>query len=127
MKKNIVFSKEARDKVKAGANILADAVSVTLGSSGKNVLISNAIETGYGIHQLPIKITKDGVSVAEQVNVEDVIQNVGVLLLREASKKSADQSGDGTTTTVVLARSILNDGLAAIDAGFNSMELKRGI
>lgn len=127
MKKNIVFSKEARDKVKIGANILADAVSVTLGSSGKNVLISNAIESNYGLHQLPIRITKDGISVAEQVKVDDVVENVGVLLLREASKKSADQSGDGTTSTIVLARAILNEGLEAINAGFNSMELKRGI
>lgn len=127
MKKNIVFSKEARDKVKKGVNVMADAVGVTLGIRGRNVLISEAIEANYGLHQLPIRITKDGISVARKVNLDCTIENVGVLLLREASQKSADQSGDGTTTTIVLARSIVNEGLKEIEAGANSMELKKGI
>ncbi len=127
MKKNIVFSKEARDKVKKGVNVMADAVGVTLGIRGRNVLISEAIEANYGLHQLPIKITKDGISVARKINLDDTIENVGILLLREASQKSADQSGDGTTSTIVLARSIVNEGLKEIDAGANSMEIKKGI
>lgn len=127
MKKNILFSKEARDKVQIGANLIADAVSVTLGPQGRNVLISESYLHDYDLRSFPIRATKDGVSVARCVKSEDQIENVGVLLLREASEKTMLQAGDGTTTTVVLARAILNEGLKLVDAGANPMELKKGI
>jgi chaperonin GroEL len=127
MKRDPIFGKEARDKIKEGVDTLAKAVSVTLGIRGKNVVICEAVETGYGLQQLPPRLTKDGVTGARQVKMEDLEKNVGVMLLREAAEKTVFMAGDGTTTTVVLAAAIVNEGINAIDAGLNSMEIKRGI
>lgn len=127
MKKNILFSKDCRDKVRTGANLIANAVSVTLGPQGRNVLISESFLHDYELRSFPIRATKDGVSVARCVKSEDQLENVGVLLFREASEKTMLMAGDGTTSTLVLAKAILNAGLDLVEAGENPMELKRGI
>lgn len=127
MKKNILFSKDCRDKVRIGANLIADAVSVTLGPQGRNVLISESFLHDYELRSFPIRATKDGVSCARCVKSEDQLENVGVLLFREASEKTMLMAGDGTTSTLVLAKAILNSGLEMVEAGENPMELKKGI
>lgn len=127
MNRKIIFGKEAKDKILKGVNIMADAVSVTLGANGKNVLISKSVVVDYGTRSLPIKVTKDGVSVSREVHLEDPIENIGAMMLREASEKTMLQAGDGTTTTVVLARAIIAEGMELMEKGANPMELKKGI
>jgi len=127
MQKKILFGKEAREKIKKGVNVMADAVSVTLGASGKNVLIGGSFVQDYNTYHMNTRVTKDGVSVAKEIYLDDPVENRGALLLREASEKTMLQCGDGTTTTVVLARAIVNEGLELIEKGANSVELKRGI
>jgi chaperonin GroEL len=127
MQKKILFAKEAREKLKKGVNVIADAVSVTLGASGKNVLIGNSYTQDYNVFHLKTRVTKDGVTVAREVNLIDPAEHRGVMMLREASEKTMSHAGDGTTSTIVLARAIVNEGLALIERGANSMELKRGI
>jgi chaperonin GroEL len=115
--KQLKFSYSAREALKAGLNTLADAVKVTLGPSGRNVLL----QKGNGAH-----ITKDGVSVAKEIQLENPFMNMGVQLVKEVSQKTADEAGDGTTTATVLAQSIAEKGFEAVDS-VNPIELKRGM
>jgi chaperonin GroEL len=117
--KDVKFGDSARAKMIAGVNVLADAVKVTLGPKGRNVVIDKA----YGSPH----ITKDGVSVAKEITLKDKFENMGAQLVREVASKTADIAGDGTTTATVLAQSILNEGMKAVAAGMNPMDLKRGI
>jgi len=117
--KQIVFSEEARRKLKNGMNVVANAVSATLGPKGRNV----AIDRKFGSPS----ITHDGVSVAKEIELEDPFENMGAQLLKEAAQKTNDIAGDGTTTSTVLAHAIVNEGLKALEAGYNPMLLKKGI
>ena len=117
--KELRFSEDARSAILNGVNILADAVKVTLGPKGRNVVIDKS----YGAPH----ITKDGVSVAKEIELKDKFENMGAQLVKEVASKTADVAGDGTTTATVLAQSILNEGLKAVAAGMNPMDLKRGI
>ena len=117
--KDILFEKDAREKLLEGVNILADAVKVTLGPKGRNVLL----EKSWGA---PIA-TKDGVTVAKEVEVEDTFVNMGAQMVKEVASKTNDDAGDGTTTATVLAQSICNHGLELVVANHNPMDLKRGI
>jgi chaperonin GroEL len=117
--KDVKFGDTARARMIAGVNILADAVKVTLGPKGRNVVIDKS----YGA---PL-ITKDGVTVAKEIELKDKFENMGAQLVKEVASKTADVAGDGTTTATVLAQSILNEGLKAVAAGMNPMDLKRGI
>src|SRR5574344_1206329 len=119
MAKDIKFDVEARAKMKEGADALADAVKVTLGPKGRNVIIDKK----YGAPQ----VTKDGVSVAKEIELEDAFQNMGAQLVKEVASKTNDDAGDGTTTATVLAQSIIGVGLKNVTAGANPMDLKRGI
>lgn len=119
MAKQLAYSEDARAHLRAGVNSLADAVKVTLGPKGRNVVI----EKSYGA---PV-ITNDGVTIAKEVELEDKYQNMGAQLVREASSKTNDVAGDGTTTATVLAQAMVNEGFKNVAAGFNPMEIKRGI
>ncbi len=119
MAKNIHFNVEARDAMKKGVDALANAVKVTLGPKGRNVVI----EKKFGAPA----ITKDGVSVAKEVELADPIENMGAQMVKEVASKTADQAGDGTTTATVLAQAIITAGLKNVAAGANPMDLKRGI
>jgi chaperonin GroEL len=119
MAKIINFSSEARSKMLEGVNVLANAVKVTLGPKGRNVVL----EKSYGAPT----VTKDGVSVAKEIELEDKFENMGVQMVKEVASKTADVAGDGTTTATVLAQSILNEGMKSVAAGMNPMDLKRGI
>lgn len=119
MAKQILFNDKARAKLLAGVNTLADAVKVTLGPKGRHV----ALERSFGS---PI-ITKDGVSVAKEIELKDKFENMGAQMVREVASKTADIAGDGTTTATILAQSIFREGLKNTTAGANPMELKRGI
>jgi chaperonin GroEL len=117
--KQLVFSEDARRKLKHGMNIVAEAVSATLGPKGRNV----AVDRKFGSPT----ITHDGVSVAKEIELEDPFENMGAQLLKEAAQKTNDIAGDGTTTSTVLAHAIVNEGLKALEAGYNPMLLKHGI
>ncbi|MGB0428563.1 MAG: chaperonin GroEL, partial [Flavobacteriales bacterium] len=119
MAKQIKFDVEARDGLKSGVDALANAVKVTLGPKGRNVVIGKS----FGSPQ----ITKDGVSVAREIELEDELENMGASMVKEVASKTADIAGDGTTTATVLAQSIINTGLKNVTAGANPMDLKRGI
>ncbi len=119
MAKQIFFDIEARNKMKKGVDTLANAVKVTLGPKGRNVVI----EKKFGAPQ----VTKDGVSVAKEIELEDPIENMGAQMVKEVASKTADIAGDGTTTATVLAQSIISEGLKNVAAGANPMDLKRGI
>jgi len=119
MAKQLFFNTEARNKMKRGVDALADAVKVTLGPKGRNVVI----EKKFGAPG----VTKDGVSVAKEIELEDAIENLGAQMVKEVASKTADVAGDGTTTATVLAQSIINEGLKNVAAGANPMDLKRGI
>jgi len=119
MAKQIYFNLEARDALKKGVDALADAVKVTLGPKGRNVVIDKK----FG----PPTITKDGVSVAKEIELKDPIQNMGAQMVKEVASKTADLAGDGTTTATVLAQAIVTAGLKNVAAGANPMDLKRGI
>ena len=119
MAKQIFFEIEARNKMKRGVDTLANAVKVTLGPKGRNVII----EKKFGAPQ----ITKDGVTVAKEIELEDPIENMGAQIVKEVASKTADIAGDGTTTATVLAQSIISEGLRNVAAGANPMDLKRGI
>ncbi|MEL7601409.1 MAG: chaperonin GroEL [Proteiniphilum sp.] len=119
MAKEIKFNMDARDLLKKGVDELADAVKVTLGPKGRNVIIDKK----YGAPQ----ITKDGVTVAKEIELEDAFQNMGAQLVKEVASKTNDDAGDGTTTATVLAQSIIGVGLKNVTAGANPMDLKRGI
>lgn len=119
MAKQIYFDIEARNKMKKGVDTLANAVKVTLGPKGRNVVI----EKKFGAPQ----VTKDGVTVAKEIELEDAIENMGAQMVKEVASKTADIAGDGTTTATVLAQSIISEGLKMVAAGANPMDLKRGI
>lgn len=127
MNKVILFGKEARDKILKGASAMADAVGVTLGATGRNVLISESVVIDYGTRSLPIKVTKDGVTTSRSVHLVDPIENIGAMMLREAAEKTLLQAGDGTTTTIVLARGFVEEGIKLIESGANPMALKTSI
>ena len=119
MAKQIFFDIEARNKMKKGVDTLANAVKVTLGPKGRNVVIDKK----FGAPQ----VTKDGVTVAKEIELEDAIENMGAQMVKEVASKTADIAGDGTTTATVLAQSIISEGLKMVAAGANPMDLKRGI
>src|SRR5579859_7346312 len=119
MAKRITYSEEARQAILRGVNKLADAVKVTLGPRGRNVVL----EKKFG----GPTITKDGVTVAKEIELEDKMENTGAQMVREVASKTSDTAGDGTTTATVLAQSIFKEGVKAVAAGANPMALKRGI
>src|SRR5690606_13183827 len=117
--KEVKFGDSARQRMLAGVNVLADAVKATLGPKGRNVVL----EKSFGAPT----VTKDGVSVAKEIELKDRFENMGAQMVKEVASQASDEAGDGTTTATVLAQSILNEGLKAIAAGMNPMDLKRGI
>ncbi|PKN14120.1 MAG: molecular chaperone GroEL, partial [Deltaproteobacteria bacterium HGW-Deltaproteobacteria-24] len=119
MAKEVIFSDNARNRLFAGVEKLADAVKVTMGPRGRNVLLQKS----YGAPS----ITKDGVSVAREIELADTLENMGAQLVKEVASKTADQAGDGTTTATVLAHSIFKEGLRNVTAGANPISLKRGM
>ena len=119
MAKDIKFDMDAREELRKGVDQLANAVKVTLGPRGRNVIIDKK----YGAPQ----ITKDGVTVAKEIELECPFENMGAQLVKEVASKTNDDAGDGTTTAIVLAQSIISVGLKNVTAGANPMDLKRGI
>src|SRR5579885_3205055 len=117
--KLVRFGQESREKIQKGVNILADAVTVTLGPKGRNVVL----EKSFGAPT----VTKDGVTVAKEIELEDKFENMGAQMVREVASKTSDIAGDGTTTATVLAQAIVREGAKAVAAGMNPMDLKRGI
>ncbi|MBO7544553.1 MAG: chaperonin GroEL, partial [Bacteroidales bacterium] len=119
MAKDIKFNVDVRSAMKDGADALANAVKVTLGPKGRNVVIDKK----FGAPQ----VTKDGVTVAKEIELENRFENMGAQMVKEVASKTNDQAGDGTTTATVLAQAIINVGLKNVTAGANPMDLKRGI
>ena len=119
MAKEVRFADEARQRMLKGVNVLASAVKVTLGPKGRNVVV----EKSFGAPT----VTKDGVSVAKEIELEDKFENMGVQMVKEVASQTSDAAGDGTTTATVLAQAVLREGLKAVAAGFNPMDLKRGV
>src|SRR5258708_1990371 len=117
--KEVRFHGDARDRMLRGVDILANAVKVTLGPKGRNVVLDKS----YGAP----RITKDGVTVAKEIELADKFENMGAQMIREVATKTSDQAGDGTTTATVLAHAIVREGVKAVAAGLNPMDLKRGI
>ncbi len=117
--KEVIFGNSARQRMLKGVNVLADAVKVTLGPKGRNVVLDKSFGS-------PV-ITKDGVSVAKEIELEDKFENMGAQMVKEVASKANDEAGDGTTTATVLAQAIISEGLKAVAAGMNPMDLKRGI
>jgi chaperonin GroEL len=117
--KSVKFGNDSRAKLVNGVNILADAVKVTLGPKGRNVVIQKSYGTPH--------VTKDGVTVAREIELQDPVENMGAQMVREVASKTADKAGDGTTTATVLAQSIVREGIKYVAAGMNPMDLKRGI
>ena len=117
--KEIKFGGDARDRMMRGVDVLANAVKATLGPKGRNVIIDKS----YGAP----RTTKDGVTVAKEIELEDRFENMGAQMVREVAQKTNDMAGDGTTTATVLAHSILREGMKSVAAGMNPMDLKRGI
>src|SRR5207342_2426025 len=117
--KDVKFGADARDKMLRGVDILADAVQVTLGPKGRNVVIDKS----FGAP----RTTKDGVTVAKEIELSDKFENMGAQMVREVASKTNDIAGDGTTTATVLARAIVREGAKSVAAGMNPMDLKRGI
>jgi len=119
MAKEVNFGDSARQKMLAGVNVLADAVKVTLGPKGRNVILDKS----FGAPT----VTKDGVSVAKEIELSDKFENMGAQMVKSVASQTSDEAGDGTTTATVLAQAIVNEGLKSVQAGFNPMDLKRGI
>src|SRR2546428_13804620 len=117
--KDVRFHESARHKMLAGVNILADAVKVTLGPKGRNVIL----ERSYGAPT----VTKDGVSVAKEIELKDKFENMGAQMVKEVASKTSDVAGDGTTTATVLAQAIVREGMKYVASGLKPMDLKRGI
>src|SRR5881392_3703527 len=117
--KEVKFGVDARDRMLRGVDILNNAVKMTLGPKGRNVVLDKS----FGAPRM----TKDGVTVAKEIELEDKFENMGAQMVREVASKSADAAGDGTTTATVLAQAIVRDGAKAVAAGMNPMDLKRGI
>ena len=119
MAKVVKFDSEARSAMMRGVNILADTVKVTLGPKGRNVVIDKS----YGAP----RITKDGVSVAKEIDLEDKFENMGAQMVKEVASKTNEEAGDGTTTATILAQAIVKEGVKYVTAGMNPMDVKRGI
>src|ERR1700684_2906662 len=117
--KEVKFGVDARDRMLRGVDILANAVKVTLGPKGRNVVLDKSFGSP--------RITKDGVTVAKEIELQDKFENMGAQMLREVASKTNDLAGDGTTTATVLAQSIVREGMKSVAAGMNPMDLKRGI
>src|SRR5919205_1003923 len=117
--KDVKFSVDARDKMLRGVDILANAVRVTLGPKGRNVVLDKS----FGAP----RITKDGVTVAKEIELDDKFENMGAQMVREVAQKTNDNAGDGTTTATVLAQAIVREGAKSVAAGMNPMDLKRGV
>src|SRR5208283_3888053 len=117
--KIVRFGQESREKILRGVNVLADAVTVTLGPKGRNVVL----EKSFGAPT----VTKDGVTVAKEIELEDKFENMGAQMVRQVASKTSDNAGDGTTTATVLTASIIKEGLKLVAAGMNPMDLKRGV
>src|SRR5690349_5952539 len=117
--KHVRFETDARDRMLRGVNTLANAVKVTLGPKGRNVILDKS----YGSP----RITKDGVTVAKEIELEDKFENMGAQMVREVASRTNDEAGDGTTTATVLAQAIVTEGMKSVAAGMNPMDLKRGI
>src|SRR6187402_1819719 len=117
--KDVRFSDDARTRMMRGVNILANAVKVTLGPKGRNAVL----EKSFGAPT----VTKDGVSVAKEIELKDKFENMGAQMVKEVASNTSDEAGDGTTTATVLAQAIVREGLKAVAAGANPMDLKRGI
>ncbi|HDH16082.1 MAG TPA: molecular chaperone GroEL, partial [Gammaproteobacteria bacterium] len=117
--KEVKFGESSRARILAGVNILADAVKVTLGPKGRNVVLDKA----FGAPT----VTKDGVSVAKEIELDDKFENMGAQMLKEVASRTSDIAGDGTTTATVLAQGLVREGLKSVAAGMNPMDLKRGI
>src|SRR5436190_892324 len=117
--KDVKFSADARDRMLRGIDILASAVRVTLGPKGRNVVLDKS----FGAP----RITKDGVTVAKEIELEDKFENMGAQMVREVASRTSDTAGDGTTTATVLAQAIVREGSKAVAAGMNPMDLKRGV
>src|SRR6056297_2015843 len=117
--KDVRFGDDARSRMLDGVNTLANAVKVTLGPKGRNVVLDKS----FGAPT----VTKDGVSVAKEIELEDKFENMGAQMVKEVASQTSDEAGDGTTTATVLAQAILREGLKAVAAGMNPMDLKRGI
>src|SRR5471030_1684426 len=117
--KEVRFGVEARDKMLRGVDILNNAVKVTLGPKGRNVVLDKS----YGAP----RITKDGVTVAKEIELEDKFENMGAQMVREVAQKTNDKAGDSTTTATILAAAIVKEGAKSVAAGMNTMDLKRGI
>ena len=119
MAKDVIFGDSARQRMLTGVNVLADAVKATLGPKGRNVILDKS----FGAPT----VTKDGVSVAKEIELKDKFENMGAQMVKEVASQASDAAGDGTTTATVLAQSIVNEGLKSVAAGMNPMDLKRGI
>src|SRR6266850_669874 len=119
MAKQVIFGQESRAAILRGVNQLADAVKITLGPKGRNVVLGKS----YGSPT----ITKDGVTVAKEIDLKDPMENMGAQMVREVASRTSDVAGDGTTTATVLAQAIFREGVKTVAAGANPMELKRGI
>ena len=119
MAKMIAFEQEARESIRKGVSKLARAVKVTLGPKGRNVILQKSFGSPT--------VTKDGVSVAKEIELEDVYENMGAQMVREVASKTSDVAGDGTTTATVMAEAIFNEGLKAVTAGVNPIQMKNGI
>ena len=119
MAKEVKFSDVARQGMLAGVNILADAVKVTLGPKGRNVILDKS----FGAPT----VTKDGVSVAKEIELQDKFENMGAQMVKEVASKTNDEAGDGTTTATILAQAIVKEGVKYVTAGMNPMDVKRGI
>ena len=119
MPKIIAFDQEAREAIRRGVSKLARAVKVTLGPKGRNVILQKSFGSPT--------VTKDGVTVAKEIDLEDVYENMGARMVREVASKTSDVAGDGTTTATVLAEAIFNEGLKAVVAGVNPIQMKQGI
>src|SRR6185436_13952369 len=119
MAKDIIYREDARSAILKGVNALADAVKVTLGPKGRNVVLDKKFGS-------PL-ITKDGVTVAKEVDLKDPMENLGARMVREVASKTSDVAGDGTTTATVLAQGLFREGIKHVTAGANPMQLKRGI
>src|ERR671927_1494442 len=117
--KQIAFDQEAREAMRRGVSKLARAVKVTLGPKGRNVILQKSFGSPT--------VTKDGVTVAKEIDLEDVYENMGARMVREVASKTSDVAGDGTTTATVLAEAIFNEGLKAVVAGCNPVQMKQGI
>jgi chaperonin GroEL len=117
--KEVKFSSDARERLLRGVDILANAVKVTLGPKGRNVVIDKS----FGAP----RITKDGVTVAKEIELKDKFENMGAQMVREVASKTNDVAGDGTTTATVLAQAIIREGMKSVAAGMNPMDLKRGV